>query len=378
VSDTDSFVFPLANFSDVEDAIKFNISNYNIHYFNSINEIASFLEAENIASQKSNLLPAQARWTYVTRDENPTQMAIVPYNPPDILFRGQVKRYEPCFSAATRGVDAKAIRLDELNDRDQARLILNVIKTQWFVELLRQTSPLRWMSQEKLFINEIAIAQHYGLPTGYVDLTQSFEVATFFACCKYDDHSKRWEPATSGEGVIYTIDWRKAPFQGPIRPIYLQVFPRPSEQWGWTHELRLGQDFDKLPYVTKLIFKHDEGLSSKILQHFRRGEDLFPPDPLSTLAERIMNSKVIPRVAAAEAAQDFVEDPQGLPGRTVENIIEMIARETGVIVADEGIPIGVDQIDSEMEKVWNERKESFSKNVTKSAVIRLVRTKRIP
>jgi FRG domain len=268
VSDTDSFVFPLAEVSNVEDAIKFNISNYNIHYFSSINEIKSFLKARNISPQRASPLPAQTRWTFVARDEDPTQAAIVPENPSEILFRGQVTRYEPCFPTAARGVNAKAIALNELTNRDQARFVLNYVRTQWFVDLLTQTAALKWMNQQKLSIDEVAVAQHYGLPTGYVDLTQSFDVATFFACCRYDINSHRWEPAVSGEGVIYAVDWTRTPFRDAISPIYLQVFPRPSEQWGWTHELHLGQDFDKLPHVTKLIFKHDAELSSKILQHF--------------------------------------------------------------------------------------------------------------
>jgi hypothetical protein len=106
-------------------------------------------------------------------------------------------------------------------------------------------------------MDEVAVAQHYGLPTGYIDLTQSFEVASFFACCEYDRETKSWNPAGEAEGVVYVLDQRELPRCGIIKPINLQVFPRPSEQWAWTCELTLGDDFDKLPFVKKFLFKHN-------------------------------------------------------------------------------------------------------------------------
>src|SRR5438105_2948874 len=160
------------------------------------------------------------------RDDDPTQLAIVPENPSNVLFRGQVTRYDRCIPAASRGLDPKARNLTELNNRDQARMITNLARTWWFVDVLRQTPPLRWMNEQRLFIDEVAVAQHYGLPTGYLDLTQSFEVATFFASCRYDTQTKQWEPVGEGEGVIYAVDWHQSPFRGPVRPIHLQVFPR--------------------------------------------------------------------------------------------------------------------------------------------------------
>ena len=372
LSDPDAFAFPLAASADVADAIKFNVSNYNVHYFNSVDDIRSFVKDSSIGLQGPSPLPRQVRWTYATRDEDPTQVAIVPENPPRVLFRGQVKRYEPCFPSASRVVDGKATRLNELNDRDQARLIANLVKTQWFVNALRETAAVRWMNQQRLHIDEVAVAQHYGLPTGYIDLTQSLEVAAFFACCRYNSQARRWEPATEGKGVIYAVDWHSSPFRGPVRPINLQVFPRPSEQWGWSHEMRLGEDFDKLPYVTKLIFKHDERISARILNHFLQGKSLFPPDPLSTLADRIVDSKTVPEVAAVSVAQDLISDPQGLSACTVEDLLKMVTTETGIVFSAGAVAIGMDEVNSEMETLWNERRGSFLEGVG----IRLARTLR--
>jgi hypothetical protein len=74
-----------------------------------------------------------------------------------------------------------------------------------------------------------------------------------------------------------------------------------------------------------------------------------------------MKSKVAPRVTAAKVAQDFIGDPQGLPGRTVENALEMIARETGIVFSDEAISIGFDQTNRKWRSFGINEKRTFSK-----------------
>lgn len=44
---------------------------------------------------------------------------------------------------------------------------------------------MQWVISEKVHVNVTAIAQHYGIPTAYVDLTESFAVAAFFATCRF-------------------------------------------------------------------------------------------------------------------------------------------------------------------------------------------------
>lgn len=62
------------------------------------------------------------------------------------------------------------------------------------------------------------------------------------------------------------------------------LFARPSEQWGWVHEMILGEDFDKLPWVIKAVFRHYLGASCELFERFNKGNALFPPDPLGDLA----------------------------------------------------------------------------------------------
>ena len=359
VSKPNSFAFSLDSQTAIEDAIKFNLSNYNTLFFASIDEIGTFLAKRGIAPQRPPVLPSQLRWTYAHSDQDPSMAVIFPENPGDVLFRGQGRRYLPCVSTAARGLGIDARCLKELSGANQARLIGNLIRTEWFVKLLRETTAAKWLKENSIVLDEMAVAQHYGLPTGYIDLTQSFDVAAFFACCRYDSATKAWTPVADGEGVVYAVQWRTVPDGYSIRPINLQFFPRPSEQWGWTCEMRLGDDFDNMPFVHKLVFKHDEQASRRILARFSQGGDLFPADPLSQLAERLMALPALPVDAAERIAADLIEDPQGKPGATVQDIRSLLEEFGGVTLSNDiNIP-DLARINGELDRVWEQRREGF-------------------
>jgi FRG domain len=359
VSKPDSFTFSLGSRLVIEDAIKFNLSNFNTLFFDSIDQIGAFPEKRKIAPQLPPVLPSQLRWTFVQREEDPAWTAIYPENPGDILFRGQGKRFMPCVPTAARGIGIDAWLLQELSEANQARLLVNFMKTEWFVELLRETAAVKWLKEKRIFLDEMAVAQHYGLPTGYIDLTQSFDVAAFFACCRYDPATKSWAPVADAEGVVYVVNWRELTPGEFIRPINLQVFPRPSEQWGWTCELRLGDDFDKLPFVRKFVFKHDLQASQRILAKFSQGRDLFPDDPLSELADKIIASPVLPTTIAERIATDVINDPKGKPGSTVAEILSLVQAFFGIRVSTDAGIADMGRINSKLDDVWRQKKEDF-------------------
>lgn len=358
VSKPASFTFRLDSLSVIEHALKLNLSNYNTLFFESIDEIGFFLSQRQIRAQLPSVLPSQLRWTYVRRDEDPTWISIYPENPGNVLFRGQGKRYMPCVPTASRGIGADVRFLYDLSNANQARLIANLVKTEWFITLLRDSPPAQWLNQRHVYLDEMAVAQHYGMPTGFIDLTQSFEVASFFACCRFDPADKSWVPVGDGEGVIYCVDWKTAP-KDIISPINLQAFPRPSEQWGWTCELRLGDDFDKLPFVRKLMFKHDLESSQRILKKLSHGRDLFPDDPLSDLADSILESSVLPADIVTRIAKDLVEDPKGKPQSSVEEILGLLHEFGGITVSSEVRILDLERITAKLEDTWSRRRDSF-------------------
>ena len=105
---------------------------------------------------------------------------------------------------------------------------------------------------------------------------------------------------------------------GSIVPIGLHPFPRPAEQWAWVIEMRLGQEFQTTPIVSKIRFRHDQSVSEYFFELFANGKVLFPPDAMSFVANIIKASKVAPQSIIAAALSKLAEDPFGyndlLPG----------------------------------------------------------------
>lgn len=372
VSKPNQFVFRLESRAAIEDAIKFNLSNHNTLFFASIDEVETFIKQKGIAPQRPSALPSQLRWVYARSSDDLDMTVIYPENPGDVLFRGQGKRYLPCLPTVARGMGVAARRIDELSEMQQAHLFVSLIRTQWFISLLRETSAAKWLRQNNLVVDEMAVAQHYGLPTAYLDLTQSFEVAAFFACAQFDASSKAWTPVTEGEGVIYAVYWRAVPEGYGVSPINLQFFPRPSEQWGWTCEARLGDDFDKFPFVWKYQFKHDLEASCRILARFSQGVDLFPPDPLSELAESVVNSAVLPKGAAELIVNDIIGDPHGKPGSKLTEIYSLLHQHGDVELSDQIVIPELERINNDLDRVWEQKRDSFFQGIG----FRLVRTRK--
>ena len=84
------------------------------------------------------------------------------------------------------------------------------------------------------------------LLTGYMDLSESFDVSCFFATC-YVDKARTWQPRTEGVGVMYLLPTERIPIRPDVlQPIGLQVLPRPREQFGWVIVCGIGSDFEDI------------------------------------------------------------------------------------------------------------------------------------
>lgn len=146
------------------------------------------------------------------------------------------------------------------------------------------------------------IAQHYGLNTQFIDLTDDLKVALFFASCKHTGDGQ-YRPIREEEldelgkyGVLYkgTHSWAKA--------IGYQPFCRCQRQRGyyidtagvapcWEYSLNPGTGFHKY------YFERTVGLSERLCAEFNGGRKLFPNDgliPFSKAIQQIRNMKEIP------------------------------------------------------------------------------------
>lgn len=246
-------------------------------------------------------LSEDLEWVNCGRDFPPTQLfptIISPY-----LYRGQTEIHIPCYPKIYRGFPL-AKRPRELSVKYRTKFLASQIKTLWFISLLQKHPAVHYARKLGIHMDPIAIAQHYGIVTNYLDLTQSIKVAAFFACCEYKDNV--WQPKTTGKGVMYRF--RPSASLEVLKNIKLvgQVtFPRPGKQKAWCFPLCLGVDFEKMPHIEKFSFSQTLEGSAHYLEMFDLGKALFLEDPAAELANSVLNSKKVPKNFVIQALLRF-------------------------------------------------------------------------
>lgn len=167
-----------------------------------------------------------------------------------------------------------------------------------------------WASNYGTVLYE-ALAQHYGLETSWLDVTNDFNVALFFATC-YHDGSK-WRPLTkerieaselSRYGMIFHIPhWKVRAASGfydvPVMngaekfrrniiwPIGFQPFMRCNLQYGYGINMKDEYPLQKDITFEKLRFRHSEKLSREIFDLMQQGRLIYPHDGLSEVTDVI-------------------------------------------------------------------------------------------
>ncbi|MFP4573873.1 MAG: FRG domain-containing protein, partial [Desulfobacterales bacterium] len=146
-----------------------------------------------------------------------------------------------------------------------------------------------------LHIDKQGIAQHYGLCTDRIDLTSNFDVASFFATCKWDKEQNRFMPIKSSSklGVIYRVlhvfmmkNTQTKEGESAFSFVGWQPLPRPEQQRACSLCMQKGEDFIHIPTVQRYYFQHDGAISERIWNEFEQGKTLFPEDKAAILANK--------------------------------------------------------------------------------------------
>lgn len=136
------------------------------------------------------------------------------------------------------------------------------------------------------------IAQHYGLDTQFLDVTDDVKVALFFACCKNIGNNK-YRPITESDlndlgtqAVLYFGNDNFAKIIG------YQPFCRCHKQRGYYIDTDIisqcwNQCMLSTIGYTKCFFDRTPKLSKRIFEEFDGGRTLFPEDGLSQFSNEI-------------------------------------------------------------------------------------------
>jgi hypothetical protein len=240
------------------------------------------------------------------------------------LYRGQNRRYWSCPPAISRNIYTRAHSFNDLQSFEQYKILDSFVRSDWYCQLIKAHPAFHWANKENYSIDRMALAQHYELPTGYIDLTESIEVALFFACCTFKDGS--WVPKDNGRGILYRLDWVESPenIRSRIKAIGLQPFTRPYAQWAWTAEMMLGEDFEDIPGVEAVLFGHSKALGEALLELFDGGKALMCDDPIFDWALQIKESNELPISNGLAIIEDVSNDPMARLPNDAEHILREI------------------------------------------------------
>lgn len=200
----------------------------------------------------------------------------------------------------------------------------------------------------KMHINDVAMAQHYGIHTEHLDLTTDKWVAAFFACSDYVNgeglEKDVYKPHDkNGVGVFYVYK-DNSPFVNDwnLHPVGIQPNARPVKQSAYTMYMRDNQDFNDLAF--KVRFKHDSRCSSIIFKMFNESKGVFPQEVIEKKAKIIVKSNKFSHLALNDARNRFYSHMND------SEFNELLAGSSVEIVSN---PI-VDYLPEEIDEAFNE------------------------
>lgn len=199
------------------------------------------------------------------------------------LFRGQRKIWHKCLPTLYR---------TELTEDDY---IIERLRTIELINVLKSYPQVKDFERQNIKVDFLGLAQHYGMKTEVLDLTNSLDVALFFAMLEPSDNGKSYHaPKGTGEfiGYIYVTDTMQTSdkgsmlqslFDGKLSAIGMQPFYRPGCQRGFGLHLNEGETFNALLYS----FSYTKEDAELVLSEFKNGNTLWHSDEISDTAEKI-------------------------------------------------------------------------------------------
>lgn len=234
-------------------------------------------------------------------------------------YRGENQIFKASISSLLR----KLGKFEKKEDKALYRLIADMRIAEFSFLLQKFEHVRKWKESDILYDT---IAQHYGLETGWLDITSDFNVALFFATCFWnEDH---WEPLTKKQteidethqhGMIFHMPsnrmqhrilqalenlkpWTDEPIgktedgnvqygklehpiyrhemPNVIYPIGFQPFMRCSMQNGYGIYMRTAKPLQEDLEFEKLRFRHSEKLSRWIYDLMDGGRKVYPHEGL--------------------------------------------------------------------------------------------------
>lgn len=226
---------------------------------------------------------------------------------PMTFYRGESRYHETCVPSLLRVNDEKVVLQARLQTAELECILSQHPVVKDF--LLREIRHRRLSRPFYLKVPFVGLAQHYGILTPYIDLTNDKWVAAFFAITNFI--SGKWEVVLPSDIQQYGSIYRLADFNfndhslPHPKPIGLQYFNRPGRQSAFTLDIENVRDFNKYPNVERIYFRHDAEANCLVYDLCLQGRRFLPEDSLVELVDELKKTTQFSKGAVEKARMAY-------------------------------------------------------------------------
>lgn len=281
--------------------------------------------------------------------ENPNVMVLFPTGPSAFsLYRGESRDYKECKPSILRTANEKTLLLSRLQTEELACILRNhpIIR-----ELVNRPIVIeKFGVQFWLKVQFEGLAQHYGIATPFLDMTNNKWVAAFFAITNYKDGMYHLVKPSMDQAYGCFYRWKQPNYRGKgldvPQPLGMQYFNRPGCQSAFALDMtRLG-DLNNCAEVERFYFRHDDEANQLVYDLCQQGRMFFPEDGMEILVGKLKGVKLFSEEAVEKCRVKHYED------KTFEEMRKMMAMSGMEIIDKPSVGFEKEQIEMELED-WN-------------------------
>lgn len=284
---------------------------------------------------------------YVLRDDEKQKRQLLPGSPSlGKYFRGQREYFPSCYASIHRGLSDSEVLIERLRLCE--------------FNILLSTHPVVNDFMDAGFhIDVEGLAQHYGIATSILDLTNNKWTAAFFACTNYLNGSYQILDVSykTKMGILYMLE--EHPVEGfpEICVFGAQPLERPTRQNAFGVRLEEQQNFNDLPGLRIIPFRHDEEADQIIYDMFYRSNRLFPDDLFVDVVNQLKQESIISFDAAALCHETYYQ-------QLTNKEFSMLFSQTGMTIAPScNVTLPREQLQKVCEHWWKYGKKKMEKRM---------------
>ena len=214
------------------------------------------------------------------------------------FYRGQSEYHEQCLPSLYR-FEGDRLEKETLRSHLQTAEMILLMKSHPVIMSIESGGIMHEkLGLVKLPVMYDGLAQHYGIKTCYLDLTNDIWCAAFFAATTTSGGEyhpvvvKEDMPFKKRFGVLYMIDYSIESgdpdfSKDNILPIGLQYFNRPGKQSALVMAMQDLKDLHRLPRLKRVFFRHDTESSNLIYTLSQFGKQFLTDDPFEQTVKAI-------------------------------------------------------------------------------------------